>query len=366
MKVMLAAGGSGGHIFPSVALASELEKKGVKDVTFVASKRRLDRSILSSSGYRCFYLSANPMPYGYNPLKALVFLVKLFADAVRSVFIIRKVRPEVVVGFGGYSSGAVVRCAKFFRVPVIIHEQNLVPGRANRMLASYADRIAVTFAESAEGFGPAAERVVYTGNPLRPGLMGKSREEAVTRLGLEPGKKTVLVMGGSQGSTFLNRTAGEAADLIREDTAEAVQFIHLTGEKDFGEVKSYYREKGIPAKVYSFLEGIELAYAACDVAVSRSGAAAIFELAHYGKPMLLVPYPSEKNNQRRNAEYFSEKGAAIYKEEKDLTAEGLAREIRSVLRDSSRYDAMSRSASLLADAGAGKRLAEEVIKLAEK
>ncbi|MFH1552614.1 MAG: undecaprenyldiphospho-muramoylpentapeptide beta-N-acetylglucosaminyltransferase [Candidatus Omnitrophota bacterium] len=366
MRVILAAGGSGGHIFPSVALAAELEKAGIEKIFFISSKRRLDKNILRNSRHSCFFLSANPMPLRFNPFRLAVFAGKLFIDTIMSMYLIAKLRPDVVVGFGGYSSGAIVAAAKMFNVPVIIHEQNLLPGRANRILSRFADRVAVSFKDSAGYFTRAAGKVFYSGNPLRLDILSGDRTESARRLGLDPEKTTVLIMGGSQGSSFLNRIASESARFIKEQKSDEVQFIHLTGNKDYEYVRQFYEKNKIAGKVFSFLERIDEAYAASDLAISRAGAAAVFELAFYAKPMILVPYPNPKNNQRFNAMYFSQVGAAVYKEENDLSADDLAGEVMSILTDAQRRDRISQAAGSLSAPAAGRILAEEVINLAEK
>lgn len=365
MKVILASGGSGGHIFPSCALASELEKSGVKDICFVSSKRRLDRNILKDTKYPCFFLSVNPMPRGGNPVRIITFIAKFIADAAVSVYIILKKRPDVIVGFGGYSSGAIVSAAKLLGVPTIIHEQNFLPGRANKILGKIADRIAVSFRGTSEYFPGEAGKVIYSGNPLRLDILTNDRLQSIRKLKLDADKLTVLVMGGSQGSSFLNKTLSEVALLIKEKKGDLVQFIHLTGKKDFEVIKEFYREKNIPGRVFSFLEDIEDAYASSDLAISRAGAAAVFELAYYAKPMILVPYPNPKNNQRSNAIYFSEKGAALYKEETDISRDELAREIIEILTDEEKRNHISEAARNLSVPSAGRQLAEEVISLAK-
>jgi UDP-N-acetylglucosamine--N-acetylmuramyl-(pentapeptide) pyrophosphoryl-undecaprenol N-acetylglucosamine transferase len=364
IKVILAAGGSGGHIFPSVALATELEKAGVREISFISSKRTLDRNLLKGTRHRCFFLSVNPMPLRFHPVRYLVFFWKLFVDALVSVYLMIRLKPDVVVGFGGYSSGTIAAVAKAFRVPVLIHEQNLVPGRANKMLSRVADRIAVSFRDSLKYFPGAEGKVVYSGNPLRTDMLLNDRGASADRIGISPEKKTILVMGGSQGSSFLNGTASEAAKRINMKMGDTVQFIHLTGRKDFDRVREFYRTNGIAGKVFSFLERIDDAYAASDIAISRAGAAAVFELAYYSKPMILVPYPSVKNNQRFNAEFFSKAGAAICREEKDLVPDSLALEIMRILNDAGSRGRMSKAAGMLSEPGAGRKLAEEVIKLA--
>ena len=366
MRVILAAGGSGGHIFPSLALARELEKKGCSEVRFVSSKRKLDQNLLSGVKERCFFLSVNPMPLKFHPWKILVFLCKLVYDIFSAAYILLKCRPNVVVGFGGYSSGAITALAGIFRIPVIIHEQNLVPGRANKILAGMARKIAVSFRGTGKYFPGAEDKVVFTGNPLRMDMLTNDRSTSAERLGVAPEKKTVLIMGGSQGSTFLNSMASKGASYINEKTRGAVQFIHLTGVRDYNTVRQFYSENNIPGQVFSFIDRIDDAYAASDVAISRSGAAAVFELAYYAKPMILVPYPNPKNNQRSNAVYFSKNGAAVYKEEKDLSLDELANEVLKILNDDGYRRDLSVSARELSCPDAGKSLAEEVMKLGEK
>ncbi|NQT33367.1 MAG: undecaprenyldiphospho-muramoylpentapeptide beta-N-acetylglucosaminyltransferase [Candidatus Omnitrophica bacterium] len=366
MKIILAAGGSGGHIFPAVALASELEKAGVNDIYFVSSQRRLDRDILQDRAAKCFFLSINPMPLKFAPLKYPQFIRKLLADMAASIRIIRKTRPDAVVGFGGYSSGAIVIAAKLFRIPIILHEQNLIPGRANRSLSRFADRVAVSFEGTFEHLKNAKEKIVYSGNPLRREILGTARVDAARRLEINAEDLTVLIMGGSQGSSFLNETASKAAMRVMENFAGNVQFIHLTGREDYSIVKDFYKNNEIPGKVFSFLERIDDAYAASDLAISRAGAAAIFELAFYAKPMILVPYPNPKNNQRSNAVFFSEAGAAIYKDEKNFSESDLAGEIIWMLSNPSLRDKISEAALSLSVPDASKRLADAVIELVEE
>ncbi len=366
MKVVLAAGGSGGHIFPAVAVADELEKKGAKKIYFISSKRKLDKNILDKVHYEKFFLSVNPMPYRLNPVKYIVFVCKFIADIFSSLFILIKVRPNVVVGFGGYSTGSASICAKVLGIPIIIHEQNLVPGRANKILARIVDKIAVSFKESDEYFPKNEKKVVFTGNPLRKNMLNGKYEEAVSHMGLSDKKPTVLVMGGSQGSSFLNGTVSEALSYVKKSGKIDFQVIHLTGQKDHEKVDGFYRENGINAKVYPFLDRMGDAYAASDIAISRSGAAAIFELACYAKPMILIPYPNPKNNQRQNAAYFAQKGAAIYLKEKEIFPEHLAEYMVHLLKDGDARREMSDASFMLSKIDAAEKVAEEAIKLANQ
>lgn len=365
LKVVLAAGGSGGHIFPCVSLALELEKAGVKNIFFVSSKRRLDVSLLKDITYPRFLLSVNPMPRSFSIKKIIVFVFKCLWDLIRSFMIILKVRPDVTVGFGGYSSGTISLSAKLLGVPLVIHEQNVVPGRANVILSNFADSIAVSFASSSEYFGRHGKKAVFTGNPIRLNMLTNDRDRSAKRLGISPHKDTVLVMGGSQGARSLNNILMEVALEIKKKMGDRVQFVHITGQgENFVKVEDFFRDNAISGKVCAFLERIDDAYAVSDLVVSRSGAAAIFELAYYGKPMILVPYPNPKNNQKSNAVFFADSGAAILREEKDLSRECLTRDILEILEDKNKRSFMQKAALKLAFPDSGKVLAEEVIKCA--
>jgi UDP-N-acetylglucosamine--N-acetylmuramyl-(pentapeptide) pyrophosphoryl-undecaprenol N-acetylglucosamine transferase len=365
LKIVLAAGGSGGHIFPCVALARELEKAGVKDIFFVSSARRLDRNLLKDIPFRRFFLSVNPMPRSFSPKRCAVFVLKGLWDLARSAGIILEARPDVVVGFGGYSSGAISLMAKLTGRRLVIHEQNVVPGRANIILSRAADLIALSFTASSRHFGRNEIKTVFTGNPIRTDMLADDRAASAGRMGISPHADTVLVMGGSQGSGFLNRIMLDVALEIKKRKGDAVQFVHITGGgRDLDVVERFYAENSIPGKVFGFMESIEDAYSVCDLAVSRSGAAAIFELAYYGKPMILVPYPNVRNSQKANASFFAHSGAAMLREEKDISREALTHDILSILECHEKRSSMREASLKMAFPDSGKTLAMEVLKTA--
>ncbi len=367
LRVILAAGGSGGHIFPCVSLASELEKAGVKDVFIVSSRRKLDMNLLGEVKYERFFLSINPMPRKFSFKSIAVFVFNCVKDLAASVWIIATKRPNVVVGFGGYSSGAISLAAKLMFVPLVIHEQNAVPGRANVILSPIADRIALSFESSRKCFGRYTGKTVFTGNPIRLEILRNDRVRSASLLGISPEKETILIMGGSQGAGFLNRIMLETALEIKNRKGREVQFVHITGQgPDKEKVERFYEQHAIPGKVFGFMENIGDAYSVSDMVVSRSGAAAIFEIAYYGKPMILVPYPNPKNNQADNARSFSSAGAALYREEKSLSSEGLCRDILGILDNAEKRSLMREAASSLALPQAGRILAEEVIRCATR
>jgi len=235
--------------------------------------------------------------------------------------ILIKYKPDVVVGFGGYTAGIVTLLAALMRSKTIIHEQNVIPGRTNKFLDRFADKVAISFYETKKYFKN--KNVIFTGNPLRKESLEQCRAYAVDKFGLNREKFTVLIMGGSQGASSLNDLVSKSLNILPYEKKEQLQVIHITGPMDLQRFRDYYERNNITAKVFGFIEKINEAYSACDLAISRSGAAAIFELAAFAKPMILIPYPHPKNNQRFNAIFFAEKNAALYRNEATLSEDEL-------------------------------------------
>jgi len=361
MKIIIAAGGSGGHIFPAIALARELEDMGGMNIVFAASKRKLDRDILSHTSYRKVFFSVNPMPYGLG-LRVIPFIFKVVRDCVVSLSVLIKERPKVIVGFGGYTSGMIVLIGALLGVKTLIHEQNYCLGRANKILDRLVSLVAVSFDETRSLVKN--KNVVVTGNPLRRIVVSASKHELPDKFGLDDDRFTVLVVGGSQGAHGLNKVVTEALISLDERIKNELQILHIAGPGDFEYVSKVYAENNVMSKVFSFIENIHDAYSICDVAVSRSGAACIFELALYGRPMLLVPYPSKKNSQRLNAKYFSDRGAAVIKDEEMLDSREVKDIIVKLLKDKIMREHMSKAALNLARPNAAEDLAKQVKRIA--
>lgn len=362
MKVIIAAGGSGGHIFPAVALARCLEKRDAgTDMLFVGSRKELDRRIFEKEKFNYRLISQNKMPYGIS-FKIVPFAVKLFADIVRSFSIILSFRPDVVVGFGGYVSWPVTLCAYILGIRRVIHEQNVVPGRANRALFNFADSIALSFERSSAFLGKSGRKAVVTGNPIRDSVFKNDREAGIRRFGLFADKFTILVIGGSQGARSINETFVRAVSGLDPENKKSIQIIHITGIKDYEEVSKAYEGTGIETRTHSFIDRIEDAYSASDLIVTRSGASAIFEIAFFGRPMVLVPYPFAHSHQAENARVFSDGGAAVVVEEKGMTAESFRETISGLIGDRSKLGAMASSAKKLSVPDAADALADIVMK----
>ncbi|MFH1791518.1 MAG: undecaprenyldiphospho-muramoylpentapeptide beta-N-acetylglucosaminyltransferase [Candidatus Omnitrophota bacterium] len=356
-KIIIVAGGSGGHIFPALALAGVLDRDKGFEVVFVASRRALDRKFLADKKYKKYYLSINPMPYRAG-LKMFVFALKAVSDAFRACSILWRERPRIVVGFGEYTSGAIVFLAKICGIKTLIHEQNVVPGRTNRFLARYADRIALSFEETKRYFN--GRNNVLTGNPLRESVVRERRREGYEKLGIDAGRFTVLVMGGSQGASSLNNLACAALCGFDAALKNSVQVIHIAGVADRQRIQDMYHENAVSARVYSFIDDIYDAYAVSDMAVSRAGASSVFELAVYGRPMILVPYPADRHNQRYNAQFFAKHGAAFCIEEKNTDADSLRVVMTGLIADKTRLGEMAARALSLAKDNAAESLAQEI------
>lgn len=359
MKVIIAGGGTAGHLFPAVALAEELRSRFPDlSILFVGVKGGIEASLLAKSGWefegiRASGLLAKPLP---ERLRSLALVP---VSLLRSRVILRRFSPDVVVGLGGYASAAMVLAGALARTPTVIHEQNVFPGVTNRRLGRIVDLVAVAF-EPASAFFPKG-KVRVTGNPVRAGLFGVSRAEALARFDLDPDRLTLLVFGGSQGAHRLNRAALDALPLLESERGE-VQFLHATGHRDLDMVRQGYIAGGHRAVVEPFFWEMAVVYAAADLCLCRAGASTVAELCALGKPSILVPFPFAANDhQRWNAEVLVASGGARMILDRDLTGAAVAELVKTFLRDRSGLQVMGRNASILARPDASARLADLVI-----
>ncbi|MFH1996004.1 MAG: UDP-N-acetylglucosamine--N-acetylmuramyl-(pentapeptide) pyrophosphoryl-undecaprenol N-acetylglucosamine transferase, partial [Candidatus Omnitrophota bacterium] len=308
--------------------------------------------------------SANKLPRTVSP-RWILFVFLLTVDVIRGFAITLMYRPSVVVGFGGYVSFPVVLSGWMLRVPTVIHEQNVALGRANKKLIHIADKIAFSFDESVGSVRERKERVRVTGNPTRSEVGRCGREEAIRELGLDDRLFTILILGGSQGSERLNEAVLRAVQTFPVSVKKEIQIVHISGENDFERLTRDYASSEVKHRVFSFVEDIAFAYGASDLAISRSGSSAMFELAKLAKPMILVPYPYADQHQKENAAAFSSKGAAIYVDEKEIGAGLFADLIIEIMHDRPRRERLSERARMISSPDASDRLADEVIQLAE-
>jgi len=308
VRVVITGGGTGGHLFPALAVREALvERRPEARVLFVGASGGVEATILPKRGleYRGLIVRQLKGKRWRGQVAALLTLPAAVRQAGR---ILREFSAQVVLGVGGYASFPTVVAARLSRIPAVIHEQNAYPGLANRWLGGIASAVAVSF-EAASAFFHAS-RVTVTGNPVRPEIRPGDAQEARRHFGLLSERFTVLIFGGSQGAHRINVGTIEALpQLIAQ--RDHIQFLHGAGEPDLSLVRQAYEEGGFRARVEAFIQDMATAYAAADFVIARAGASTIFELAAVGKPALLVPYPYAANDhQRLNAEVVVKAGAA--------------------------------------------------------
>jgi UDP-N-acetylglucosamine--N-acetylmuramyl-(pentapeptide) pyrophosphoryl-undecaprenol N-acetylglucosamine transferase len=344
LHVLIACGGTGGHLFPGIAVGEVLSARG-HDVTLLISEKKIDS--LAASGHRGLTFEKMPflaMPRPWSP-KMFPFLTGLWRGTRNCQQLIRKNATRVVLGMGGFTSLAPLVAGRREKCKTLIHESNAVPGKANRLNAKFCDIVLCGLSACTGHFKHKDIRTV--GTPVRSSMRQPITANAHEFFHLDPSKKTLLVMGGSQGARGVNRAVLTA---LPELAAADVQILHITGPADFQEVKDQYAKVDLlRAEVIAFCHQMELAYTVADLAIARSGASSMTELAYFGVPSLLVPYPSAADDhQTRNAEIFDRAGAARLIPESQLNATSLLAAVRELLLDTPSAHRMSAAASQLA------------------
>jgi UDP-N-acetylglucosamine--N-acetylmuramyl-(pentapeptide) pyrophosphoryl-undecaprenol N-acetylglucosamine transferase len=357
MRLLIAGGGTGGHLYPGIAVARELFAR-MPDavVTFVGTsegiearvlpRERLTLDFIRSAGLKGKSLGATIRGAALLPLSAL--------DAWR---VISRRAPDVVLGLGGYSSAPVVMLAALRRIPTMVMEQNAMPGFSNRRLAPLVNAAAVTYEDAIAYFGAKA---FVSGNPVRPEFFEEAHDEQVS----PRGAARVLVFGGSQGAHAINMAMVEAAPRLAA-AAGRLAITHQTGERDLEMVRDGYRRAGLQARVEPFLYDMDREMKNADVVVSRAGATTLAELAAAGRAAILVPLPTATDDhQRRNAQTFVRQDAALMLEQKDLSGERLAHELFALAGDPERRRAIAAAARRLARRHAASAIVDRLLDLA--
>lgn len=359
MRILIACGGTGGHIFPGISLAQELkDRDDVKDILLVGTSHRLERKIFAHYGLPYAIIPTAKLAVG--PFKFLLFVIKFTAASLKSIWILLRFAPDVVVGFGGYASFPVCIFGALLGKRLFIHEQNYSAGLANKVLSNFARVVAVSYKETTEFF---KGKAVFVGNPIRKGLLDDDKEKAINSFGLSIDKFTILVMGGSQGSHRINMLICELLGLLNDDEKKKIQIIHIAGERDFEMVSHRYNENGVEAKVFDFVDTIGLAYNSADLVISRAGATAIFEIAALGLPSILIPYRYAAGHQYHNAAAIERQGGAITLDELKLTAAILKEKIFELKNNPARLNAISECARRFSAPDAAKRLADYILEV---
>lgn len=354
LRVIVAGGGTGGHLFPGLAVADALARRRPCHTVFVGSSRGIETRVVPQRGYPLRTLPVRALR-GQGALDTARAALRVPVSVAAAWRMLGEIRPDVLVGVGGYASAPAVVAAWMRGVATVLLEQNAHPGLTNRVLARFADRVCVSFPESAAYFPRG--RTVETGNPVRPSsAVGAGPHEGFS----------ILVFGGSAGARRLNEVGVEAvAALARR--GGALRVVHQTGAAEKDVVERRYREHGVAADVRAFIDDMASAYAAADLVVCRAGATTLAELTALGKPAVLVPYPfAADDHQRKNAESLVSRGAALLILDRDLTADGLAAVIGSLRDDPDRLVAMARAAKALGRPDAAERVVDVCLELVQK
>lgn len=354
MKVLIAGGGTGGHVYPGIAVAEEIRRTHKdSEVLFVGTRRGLEAQAVPEAGFRIRYVMTRGFPrraWWRWPWAMLSNLLGI----VQALWLVGSEKPDVVLGTGGYVSGPVSLAARLLGRPLILQEQNSIPGLANRWLAQIADEVHLSFIE-ARSYFRRRDHLRVSGNPIRAYILSGDRIQATQEFGLTAGRPTVFVFGGSRGAHRINEAALEAMRRLKGRVD--VQFILQTGRQDFEAVKAAVDQEQLPARVLPFLRRIHMAYAVADLVVCRSGAMTLAEIAACGTPAILVPYPhAAHDHQVVNASNLVDRGAAAMILDRELTGDRLANEIAHWLSDRQALSRMSANARTFARPDAAERI----------
>jgi UDP-N-acetylglucosamine--N-acetylmuramyl-(pentapeptide) pyrophosphoryl-undecaprenol N-acetylglucosamine transferase len=342
MRLLIAGGGTGGHLFPGVAIAEELRARDPgATIRFVGTARGIEARVLPELGWDLALIEVSGLKTVglWGALRGMFRLPRALWQARR---IVRQFAPDAVIGVGGYSSGPVVLMARLGGVPTAICEQNSIPGLTNKILGKVARRVFLAFDESRRFFS--AKKVILAGNPVRRALLEQLAAAAPAR---EDATVHVLVSGGSQGAVAVNQLAATALAGLAKTHALAI--VHQTGERDLAATQARYAAAGVTADCRAFITDMAAAYRRADLVIGRAGATTVAELAIAGKPAVFIPYPhAADNHQELNAREMAGAGAALMFRQADLTADGLADALRPLVTDGARRDAMGAAMKALA------------------
>ncbi len=362
VRLIISGGGTGGHIFPALSIANAVKAKCPEaEILFVGAENRMEMQRVPAAGYRIIGLPVSGFDRK-NLLKNIAVLWRLMKSRRMARRIIRDFRPEVAVGVGGYASGPTLKEASGMGIPTLLQEQNSYAGVTNKLLASKASRICVAY-EGMERFFP-QDKILLTGNPVRQNLLSStiSREEAVRTYGLDPTKRTILIVGGSLGARTLNESMLQAWEVLKETD---VQCIWQTGKYYHAEITEALKGRALPnVHVCDFITDMDAAYAAADLVISRAGAGSISEFCLLGKAVILVPSPNvAEDHQTKNALALVDKGAALYVKDADAPTQLLPLALTTIAHEAT-LQSLRTNILTLAHHHSAEVIADEVLALA--
>lgn len=357
VNILLSGGGTGGHIYPAVAIANELKERNPEiNVLFVGAIGRMEMEKVPQLGFEIKGLNITGIQRSLS-LKNLSFPFKLLSSLIKANSIIKKFKPSIVIGTGGFASGPTLYMAHKKQIPSLIQEQNSYPGITNKLLSGKADRICVAY-DGLEKYFP-SDKIVKTGNPVRQDILDidTKREEALAYFGLDSDKKTIVVMGGSLGARAINQALDKHMQTILKND---VQVVWQSGKLYYEEYKKHDKTDSVQVK--EFIQRMDLLYAAADILISRAGAGSISELCIVGKPVIFIPSPNvAEDHQTKNARSVTDMDAAILLNESDI--DDLPNVIKGLLADKTKQDSLCKNIKKLALPNATKQIADEVEKI---
>jgi len=357
LKIIIAAGGTGGHVFPAIAIVDEIKKlRSNAEILFVGTKGKIESRVVPQRGYSLAFIWISGF-YRNLGIDNLLFPIKVIVSFVQSFFLIKHFQPDIVIGTGGYVCGPVLYTASLIGIPIVVHESNNYPGITTRMLSTRATRVFTAFNSTARWL-KRKDNIELTGTPTRDMLGTISREDGIKFFNLDPLKKTVLVFGGSLGATSIN----QAVKLLVNDFIDSdIQLIWQTGKTDAMLVKEMSAMKN--CRVNTFIDKMEYAYSAADMVVCRAGATTLAELTRLGKASILIPYPHAANDhQIFNAQKLVDAGAAVMIADKDVQMK-LETVINSIINDDKKLKQMNEASRAIGKPNAGREIAKRILEL---
>ncbi|OPY15376.1 MAG: UDP-N-acetylglucosamine--N-acetylmuramyl-(pentapeptide) pyrophosphoryl-undecaprenol N-acetylglucosamine transferase [Syntrophus sp. PtaB.Bin001] len=340
VRVIIAGGGTGGHLFPGVAIAEELLRRDEKNrILFVGTNRGIEKKVLKGLGFRLKMLNVEGIK-GRGMIRSLLALSKLPGSLLQSMGLIRAFRPDIVIGVGGYASGPAVLAARLMGIRTAIAEQNSIPGLTNRILGRFVDRIFISFADDGKWFPP--KKTLISGNPIRAAFFkGKPVVEKTSD------KFSLLIFGGSQGAHAINQAIQTTLPFL-QPLKGVLSIVHQTGEGDCEGMSAAYETQGFQARVVPFIHDMAAAYETADLLICRAGATSIAEITAIGRAAILIPFPyAIADHQTENAKVLLKAGAAIMIPEKELVGSRLADEIINLYHNPSLLKDMAKNAANL-------------------
>jgi UDP-N-acetylglucosamine--N-acetylmuramyl-(pentapeptide) pyrophosphoryl-undecaprenol N-acetylglucosamine transferase len=363
MKAIITGGGTGGHIYPALAVAEELKKRGW-EILYLGSDYRMEAEIVPKAGFDFKGLSVRPLPRKISTkiISSLFYNTKAFFKALK---LIKDFKADIVIGTGGFVAGPVVLAASLLRKKTVIHEQNAYPGITNKVLAKVVDKVCLNFLEAADYLKVKKNKIEITGNPVRPQILNVDRDRAYKELNLNPELKTILITGGSLGAEVINQNIIE---LYKYAVQNQIQILHLSGKKNYKQLLKTLEDNNLDPEdpllnIIDYLDEMEYALAAADLIIARAGATGLAEITSCARASILIPFAAAaENHQLVNARTLQKNKAALVIEESDLDGDLLLKKVKSIIENENKLKSMSAAAGEMSQ----KNSLANIIRVIEK